>query len=74
MNLITLQKTNEGTMARNLSSYGTDDGALSALYQGMRASINDTKIKSIVAMLISDDGVITKREFWERAEEQTEEA
>lgn len=73
MNLITLQTTKEGTVARSLLSYGTTDGALSALYQSMRASIADTNISKVVCVLIDDDGYISKCERWERAEESEEE-
>lgn len=73
MNLITLQTTKEGTVARSLLSYGTMDGALSALYQSMRASIADANIVKVVCLLIDDNGIFVKREAWERAEESEEE-
>lgn len=73
MNVVTFQKTKEGTVARNLLSYGTTDGALSALYQSMRASIADTNIASVTCLMMDDEGITTKREHWERAEESEEE-
>lgn len=66
MNLLTLQKTKSGAMARNFTSYGTDDGALSAFHQSIRASIADENILSCISMLITDNGTTTKREAWER--------
>lgn len=66
MNLLTLQHTTSGTCARNLTSYGSNDGALSALYQSMRASINAPEIADITALLIDDDGRVTKCEKWTR--------
>jgi hypothetical protein len=74
MNLLTLQHTTAGTCARNLTSYGSNDGALSALYQSMRASINAPEIADITALLIDDNGRVTKCEKWARevAEETTE--
>jgi hypothetical protein len=74
MNLLTLQHTTAGTVSRNLTSYGSNDGALSALYQSMRSSINAPEILSITALLISDDGYVAKCERWARevAEETTE--
>jgi hypothetical protein len=74
MNLLTLQHTTAGTVSRNLTSYGSNDGALSALYQSMRSSINAPEILSITALLISDDGYVAKCERWARevAEKTTE--
>ena len=70
MNLITLQYNSKtGTTARNILSYGTDDAALSALYQSMRASINDTNIAKITAILMDDSGVTHKFESWQRVPE-----
>lgn len=72
MNLLTLQHTTAGTVTRNLTSYGSNDGALSALYQSMRSSINATEILSITALLIDDNGYVAKCEKWARevAEEE----
>ena len=66
MNLITLQALQNGTVARNLLSYGTNDGALSALYQSMRASIADTNIANVTCILMTDEGHIQKCERWVR--------
>lgn len=66
MNLVTLQHTTAGTVARSLTSYGSNDGALSALYQSMRASINAPEILSITALLIDDNGYVAKCEKWAR--------
>lgn len=66
MNLLTLQHTTAGVCARNLTSYGSNDGALSALYQSVRASINASEIADITALLIDDDGRVTKCEKWAR--------
>lgn len=66
MNLITLQSLQNGTVARNLLAYGTNDAALSALYQSMRASIADTNIASVTCILMTDEGHISKCERWAR--------
>lgn len=72
MNLLTLQHTAAGTVSRSLTSYGSNDGALSALYQAMRSSINATEILSITALLIDDNGRVEKSERWAReVEEET---
>lgn len=75
MNLITLQKINTGAVARNLLSYGTNDGALSALYQAMRASIADENVVSVTCLMIDDDGQTSKCERYIRpsAPAQTDE-
>lgn len=72
MNLLTLQHTTAGVCTRNLTSYGSKDGALSALYQSMRASINASEIADITALLIDDNGRFVKCEKWARevAEEE----
>ena len=72
MNLLTLQHTTAGVCTRNLTSYGSNDGALSALYQSMRASINAPEIADITALLIDDNGRFAKCEKWARevAEEE----
>lgn len=72
MNLLTLQHTTAGTCARNLTSYGSNDGALSALYQSMRASINAPEILDITALLIDDNGRVAKCERWARETETIE--
>ena len=72
MNLLTLQHTTAGVCARDLTSYGSNDGALSALYQSMRASINASEIAGITALLIDDDGRVTKCEKWVREVVKTE--
>lgn len=72
MNLLTLQHTTAGTVARDLKSYGSTDGALSALYQSMRASINAPEIADITALLIDDNGRVTKCEKWAREVAETE--
>lgn len=73
MNLLTLQHTTAGTCARDLTSYGSNDGALSALYQSMRASINAPEIADITALLIEDNGHVVKCEKWVREVVETEE-
>lgn len=73
MNLLTLQHTTAGVCARNLTSYGSNDGALSALYQSMRASINAPEIADITALLIDDNGRVAKCEKWAREVVETEE-
>ena len=70
MNLLTLQHTAAGTVTRNLTSYGSVDGALSALYQSMRSSINAPEILSITALLIDDNGHVAKCERWAREVEE----
>ena len=70
MNLLTLQHTTAGTVSRNLTSYGSVDGALSALYQAMRSSINATEILNITALLIDDNGYVAKCERWAREVEE----
>ena len=72
MNLLTLQHTTAGTVTRSLTSYGSNDGALSALYQSMRASINAPEILSITALLIDDNGYVAKCEKWAREVVETE--
>lgn len=76
MNLLTLQHTTAGTVSRSLTSYESNDGALSALYQSMRASINAPEILSITALLIYDNGRVAKCEKWAReiAEEEPTES
>ena len=65
MNLITLQTLKTGVVARNLLSYGTNDAALSALYQSMRASIADAaNVASITCLLMDDSGHVGKCERW----------
>ena len=66
MNLITLQTLKTGVVARNLLSYGTNDAALSALYQSMRASIADTNVANVTCILMTDEGYIQKCERWAR--------
>lgn len=73
MNLLTLQHTTAGVCSRNLTSYGSNDGALSALYQSMRASINAPEIADITALLIDDNGRVAKFEKWAREVVETEE-
>lgn len=65
MNLVTLQILKTGAVARNLLSYGTNDAALSALYQSMRASIADAaNVSSVTCLLMDDSGHIAKTERW----------
>lgn len=66
MNLITLQTLKTGVVARNLLSYGTNDAALSALYQNMRASIADTNVANVTCILMTDGGFIQRTERWVR--------
>lgn len=73
MNLLTLQHTTAGVCVRDLTSYGSKDGALSALYQSMRASINAPEIADITALLIEDNGRVVKCEKWAREVVETEE-
>lgn len=72
MNLLTLQHTTAGVCARSLTSYGSNDGALSALYQSMRASINAPEIADNTALLIDDNGRVVKCEKWVREVTETE--
>ena len=65
MNLITLQTLKTGVVARNLLSYGTNDAALSALYNSMRASIADAaNVASVTCLLMDDSGHVSKCERW----------
>lgn len=73
MNLITLQTLKNGTVARQLLSYGDNDSALSNLYQSMRASIADTNVVKVTCELIDDDGRISKCERYERTVQPTPE-
>ena len=71
MNVLFLQTLQNGTVSRNLTSYGTRDLALIALYGGMRASIGDANIVKCVGEIITDDGAVIKCERWEASEAVT---
>lgn len=73
MNVLFLQTTKTGSVARNITPYNTDDLALMALYQGMRASIGDSNIVYACGMLMDDKGLTYKREEYTRAPEPQEE-
>lgn len=73
MNVLFLQTNQNGTVSRNLTSYGTRDLALIALYGGMRASIGDTNLVKAVGEIITDDGAVIKCERWERSEAEATE-
>lgn len=66
MNLLFFQTLKNGTVSRNLTHYSTYDSALSFLYGGMRASVNDLNIVKVVAILMDDNGATYKFESWER--------
>ena len=68
VNVLFLQTLQNGTVSRNLTSYGTRDLALIALYGGMRASIGDANVIKCVGEIITDDGAVIKCERWEASE------
>ena len=69
MNVLFIQHLASGVISRNITPYSTDDLALSALYGGMRASINDTNIVHVCGMMIDDNCITYKREEWTRVPE-----
>lgn len=66
MNLITIQTMKDGTKARSFLNYESLDPAIGALYQTLAASVIDDNVNVVLALVMDDNGNISKRESWIR--------
>ena len=62
MNLLVIKTLTDGTIARSLVNYPSENEALSALYYELWYATSNTAVFSVVAELISDDGRVAKCE------------
>ena len=62
MNLLVIKTLTDGTIARSLVNYPSENEALSALYYELWYATSNTDVFSAVAELISDDGRVAKCE------------
>lgn len=69
MNLITIQKLEDGTYARSMIAYPTDDEALAALFTTMGSAVASSTVVSCSCVLMNDKGEIAKVESYAGAEE-----
>lgn len=69
MNLITIQKLEDGTYARSLLAYPTDGEAMAALYSTMGSAVASSTVASCSCVLMNDQGEISKVESYAGAEE-----
>ena len=72
MNLLVIKTLTDGTIARSLLNYPSENEALSALYYELWYASSNADVLSVVAELISDDGRVTKCERYSRPAEITE--
>lgn len=68
-NLITIQTLNDGTVPRSMLAYETEEQALSALYATMSSSLANENINTVVCVIMSDAGLISKHEVFDRTKE-----
>lgn len=73
MNLLTIQKLNDGSIARSFLYYETEELALSALYFTMSSSLADANVNDVICILINDYGRQVKFEQWTREPEEISE-
>lgn len=66
MNLLVIKTLTDGTMARSLLNYPSENDALSALYYELWFATSDTNLRAIMVELISDDGRVVKCERFAR--------
>lgn len=66
MNLIIIQTMKDGTKARSFYNYESLDPAIGALYQTLAASVIDDNVNVVLALVMDDNGNISKRESWIR--------
>lgn len=66
MNLITIQTMKDGTKARSFLNYESLDPAIGALYQTLASSVVDDNVNVVLALVMDDNGNISKRESWIR--------
>lgn len=69
MNLIIIQGLTDGTIARTLNNYETEDSALAAMYYELWSAVSNTALAGLTCVILSDEGVVVKRETWARAVE-----
>lgn len=69
MNLLVIKTLTDGTMARSLLNYPSENDALSALYYELWYATSDTNLRAIMVELISDDGRVVKCERFSRPQE-----
>ena len=62
MNLLVIKTLTDGTIARSLVNYPSENEALSALYYELWYATSNTDVYSVVAELVSDDGRVAKCE------------
>lgn len=73
MNVITIQKLNDGSYARSMLAYDTNDLAASAMYSTMASALVNENVVSIVCNLMGDNGVICQTEQWAKNADVVEE-
>lgn len=66
MNLLVIKTLTDGTMARSLLNYPSENDALSALYYELWFATSDNNLRAIMVELISDDGRVVKCERFSR--------
>ena len=62
MNLLVIKTLTDGTVARSLLNYPTENEALSALYYELWYATSNDSVVSVVAEIITDYGNVTKCE------------
>ena len=62
MNLLIIKTLTDGTVARSLLNYPTENEALSALYYELWYATSNADVVSVVAEIITDYGNVTKCE------------
>lgn len=66
MNLLVIKTLTDGTMARSLLNYPSENDALSALYYELWYATSDNNLRAIMVELISDDGRVVKCERYNK--------
>lgn len=56
----------DGTKARSFLNYESLDPAIGALYQTLASSVVDDNVNVVLALVMDDNGNISKRESWIR--------
>ena len=62
MNLLVIKTLTDGTIARSLVNYPSENEALSALYYELWYASSNDDVVSVVAEIITDNGNVTKCE------------
>lgn len=62
MNLLIIKTLTDGTVARSLMNYPTENEALSAMYYELWYATSNADVVSVVAEIITDYGNVTKCE------------